>query len=82
MGHVHDIVVDLRLLCRFLHLTQGGIGPAVADILKHRIREQKHILLDNANALMQAPLGHVPDIQPINRDGAAGHVVEPGNQLT
>ena len=82
VGHGHDIVVNLRLLRGLLHLVRGGIGPAVADVLKHRIRKEEHILLDDTDILMQAPLGHVPDIQPINGNRAAGHVVEPGDQLT
>ena len=30
---------------------------------------------------MEAPLGHVPDIQAVNGNAAAGYVVKPGNQL-
>ena len=60
----------------------GGVGPAVADVLKHCVRKQEHILLDDADAFVQALLGHIPDVQPIDGNCAAGHVVEPGNQLT
>ena len=31
---------------------------------------------------MEAPLGHVPDIQAVNGNAAAGHVVKPWDQLT
>ena len=82
LGHGQNVLVDFRLLCRRDDLLHGGIRPAVADIFQHRIREQKHVLLDDADVLMEAPLGHVPDIQAVNGNAAAGYVVKPGNQLT
>ena len=81
LGHSQNVLVDFRLLCRRNDLLHGGIRPAVADIFQHRIREQEHVLLDDADVLMEAPLGHIPDVQSVNGNAAAGYVVEPGDQL-
>ena len=58
------------------------IRPAVTNIFKNRIRKQKHILLHNANALVDGSLRDIPDIVSINVNGAAAHVIKSGNQLT
>ena len=79
MGHRHDVIIDLCLLSRFRNLLRGGVWLAVADVLEDGVREQEHILLDDADVLMDGLLGHVPDILPVDGNGAAGHVVEPGN---
>ena len=62
VGHGQDVLVDLRLLCRLDDLLHGGIGLAVADVLEDGVREEEHILLDDADVLVDGTLGHIPDI--------------------
>ena len=81
VGHRHDIVIDLRPLGSLHHLFHGSAGAAVADILENGVGKQKHILLHDANVLVDGVLGHIPDILAVDGDGAAGDLVEPGNQL-
>ena len=82
MGHFQNILIDLRLLGRLDHLLHGGIGLSVADVLKNGIGKQEHILLDNANILVQALLGHLADILAIDGDDTGIHIIKARNQLT
>ena len=81
IGHRHNIFVNLCFLCRFHDFVHGCIGLSVADILKNRIRKEEDILLHNADAFVDALLGHIPDVQSVNPDGTGGNIVKPGNQL-
>ena len=64
------------------HFLKGRITLAVTDILENRVRKQEHILLDDAQILVNGPRGHGPDILSVNADGSAGHIVKPGDKLT
>ena len=81
LGHGQDVLVDLRLLCRLDDLFHGGAGFAVADVFQNGVGKQEHILLHNADVFVKAALGNLPDVHPVNGDGAGGHIIEPGNQL-
>ena len=81
LGHGKNILVDLRLFCRFNDLRLGSVGPPIADIFKDGVGKQEHLLLHDADAGVDALLGHVPDVLAVDADGPVRHIVEPGNQL-
>ena len=81
LGHSQDILVDLGLFRSLDDLLHGGVGLAVADVLENGVGKEEHILLDDADVLVDGPLGHVPDVVAVELDGAVGDLIEPGDQL-
>src|SRR5699024_1210173 len=59
----------------------GCRGLTVADVFENGVGEEEHVLLDDADVLPQRVLGHGPDVQAADGEGAVGAVVEPGDQL-
>ena len=81
IGHGQDVLVDFGLLRRLDDLLHRGVGLAVADVLENGVGEKEHVLLDDADVLVDGALGHIPDIVAIELDGTLGDLVEPGDQL-
>ena len=81
IGHSQDVVINFRLPGRLVHLFLCGVRLAIADILKNRIGKEEHVLLDNADVLVNGPLLHLAHIHPVNANATGGYVIEPGNQL-
>ena len=81
LGHGHDVVINFRLLRGLHDLLLGGVGSAVADILKNGVGEEEHILLDDADVPVEGALGHIPHIKPVDADGARPHIVKAGDEL-
>ena len=74
--------VSMGPLCRFNNFFLGGIRLAIADIFQDGIGKKEYILLYNANIFVQGLLGHIPNIQSVNGNAAAGNLIKPGDQLT
>ena len=53
LGHSQDILVNLRFLGGFDDFFLSGTGLAVADIFKNGVGKEEHILLHDADVLMQ-----------------------------
>ena len=54
-----------------------GCFTAIGDVVINRIVEQDGILRNHANGLMQAVLGDITNIPPVDPHRAAGDVIEP-----
>lgn len=81
LGHGLDIRIDLRLPGGLDYLLIRGIGAAVANVFQNGVRKQEHILLDNADGLVEAVLLNVPHVLAVNGDAAFRYIVKSGNQL-
>ena len=81
LGHGADILVDLRVLRGRHHLRVRRVRTAVADVFHDRIGEQEHVLLHDADLVSQGFLGQRAHVAAIHGHGAAGDVVEAGDQL-
>ena len=81
LGHGLDIRIDLRLLGGLDYLLIRGIGATVANVFQNGVRKQEHILLDNADGLVEAVLLNVPHVLAVNGDAALRYIVKSGNQL-
>ena len=81
VGHGQNVVVDLGLAGGVDDLFLGGAGLAVADVFQNGVGKEEDVLLHHADVFPQGLLRHLPNVQPVDGDGAVSHVVEPGNQL-
>ena len=81
LGHSQNIIENFCFPGGLHHFLHGGIGFAVADIFKHRIGKEENILLNDADVLVQTLLGHIPNVQAVDADAAAVHIVKTGDQL-
>ncbi len=71
-----DLVVDAGLARRLIHLFQGGVRLSVPDVLHDRSVEDMVLLQDQADVLPQVVRIPLPEVHPIQGDGAAVRFVE------
>src|SRR5690606_36949070 len=80
VGQLLDDAVELGAACCLPDLLLRGVEPAEGDVLPDGAAEQEDILLDDADLSPQRGERHVTDIDAIDRDAAAGDVVEARQQ--
>jgi hypothetical protein len=66
---------------RLLNGFPAGVKITIGDIVRHRIREHKDILLDQTDLLAQILLPVVPHIHAVHLDGALLHIVKPEQDI-
>ena len=81
VGHVQDVVVDLRPLGGLHDLGLGGVRPAVADVVVDGAGKEKDILLDDPDIGPQGVLGEGAHVLSVHQHPAPGDIVEPGDEL-
>ena len=72
----HHEIVDQRILGRGEHLGEGRIGAAESNVLGNRAGEDRRFLLDIGEMPPQRRLIDLPDVETVDRDPSAGHIVE------
>ena len=81
LGQPLDEAVGVGGLGGLHHLLQGGLGPAIGDVLPDGAPLQPGVLQHHAVAAAQAVAGDVPDVRALHLDGAAVHVVKAHEQV-
>ncbi|MPM25386.1 hypothetical protein SDC9_71877 [bioreactor metagenome] len=76
LGQAHHEVMDFRGSGGRDDLGLGGAGAAIGDVVADRIVEQHGVLRHHADRVVQALLGDVAEVLPVDPDRAAGDVVE------
>jgi hypothetical protein len=81
VGQADDEVVDAGRLRGCLDLFLRGVWPAVADVVANRADEKEHVLLDDADVRSERVERGIADVDSVDRDFAAGHVVEARDEV-
>ena len=68
---------DLQRLGELLITT---FGPPEHHVVAHRRREQRRVLEGHGDVTAQVEPGQVANVDAVEADGPAGHVVEPGRE--
>jgi len=63
------------------HLLVRRVQPAIADVLHHRVGEEKVVLEHHAQLTPEAVLAHGADVVPVDANRAGVDVVEAGEQV-
>ena len=81
LGQPLDEVVGLGQLGRRDHLIVTRLGPPEANVVHHRIVEEKTVLEHQADLAAQAVERDIAHVHAVDGDAAAGHVVEAGDEV-
>ena len=79
--HLHDEVVRVHGLGRLNDLLVGRAQLAVADVVHDGAGEDEAVLHHDAHLLAQRAQLHVAHVVAVQQHRAAGHVVEPADQV-
>ena len=76
-----DERLGMRGARRGEHRLHRDIGPAVGDVVAHRVVEQDDLLGDEADLAAQRRQGHVAHVAAVDEQRPLGHVVETRQQV-
>ena len=80
VGHVGDGFLQASTVRGVDDVGFGSAEAAIGDVVADGAREQEHVLLDNADLATQRGQRHRADVDAVDGDTAAFHVVEAWQQ--
>ena len=77
----HDEVVGIRHFGGLLHLFEGGIFHAEADVVEESVVEKDRFLVDIADQCTEFRNTERANVMSVDRNAAAGHVMEARHEV-
>ena len=81
LGHLADEVAACAVSSASQTSVVGGVRRAEPDVGRHRAAEQERLLRHQPDAGPQVLLAQVAHVDPVDQHRAAGHVVQPRDQV-
>ena len=78
---LHNKVVGIGNLRRCNHLLHRGILHSKGYVVENRIVEKNRLLVHVSDEAAQPVDGKIANVHPVNRNGAALHIVIPRNKI-
>ena len=77
----HDKIVDLCGFSGRGDLLNGGVRHTISNVIPDCGGKKENVLLGGADVFTQRGEGNIPDVDAVHGDAAAGHIVEPEDEV-